>query len=480
MLTRTLRRRRFHGQAGQTLILALAFIAFFGVTIVAVLRVADLPGQQRAISETTATNDSGDEGGAAYAAADAGRTDVQLSCAGGDSGQLTMQTSGHQANYSVNSCNPGGASATGGGGQSCLLCLLNQVAIGANPGHTQSTVVYTANRGVTTTGGNDYINGSINSGDALTATPAGAKIFLLSPPSGTVTCTACSPGATPFEPAIADPYLSSGPTPLVAPSPIAGKPSTCPNVDWNPASGCTATFSGGNNPIQPGLYASLQTTGGANVTFAAGIYVFSGPLEIAGSGTIDGTSGVTLYLACGSYGSTGAACPTSGSGRTGGCVNITGNGAESFTAPSSGVFNSVAILADPNLLDPGTCVQGMSETTTGATMGCLSGTGCALDIQGNGANFTGTQDLRSAGADFQGNGGDNVTLGRFIANSLFINVSKNATAGLNLSGAGLVTTTACGVFDDAVSSSGGPGTGRAIIQSQCGSTKGVIDFNYTP
>ena len=459
MLTRTVTRRRFHSEAGQTLILALAFIAFFGVTIVAVLRVADLPGQQHAITETTANNDSSDEGGAAYAAADATRTDVQLSCAAGDSGQLTMQNSSHQANYSVTTCNPSGSSGTGGGGPSCLLCILNESPTPVAP----ATSVFFANRGMTTTGGNDFINGTIVSGTKLTASPAGAHIFALN--GATTSGCTCSPSPVlTYSPAIVDPLATLG-----APSPVAGKPSGCPS--WNPATGCTATFSGGSNTVHPGLWASLSTSGGStNITFAAGTYVFSGPLTLSGGGTIDGSSGVTLYLACANYGSAGTACPSSGAGRTGGYIDISGGGSTTLTAPSSGQYPNIVVLSDPNLLDYG----GTSSCENGSLTACL------VTISGNGSSVIGSQDLRSGGATFQGNGGETVSSGRFVANSLYISVSNHAGAGLSLTGPGVIGTATCGLFDDAVSSTGGPGTGRAIIQSQCGTAKGVVDFNYTP
>ncbi|HEX6538963.1 MAG TPA: hypothetical protein VF155_07270 [Candidatus Dormibacteraeota bacterium] len=452
---RSARRRRRRSQTGQVLILALAFIAFFGVTIAAVLRVADVPAQQHRITETTATTDAGSEGGAAFGAAEAARsTGVVLTCSTGNSGQLTMQ-GGAKANYTVNACNPGGASSTSGAAQSCLLCLLNQTP----PSSSAATVVFNANRAVTTSGGNDFINGSIASGTTLTANPAGAHIYAFT--GATTSGCTCSPSPViTYSPnKIADPLATA-----VAPSPVAIMPLGC--TSWSPSAGCTASFSGGNNTVHPGLWASLQTTGNANLTFAAGTYVFSGGLNIAGNGTIDGTSGVTLYLACANYGSAGTACPVSGG--TGGSITISGNGSESFTAPSSGSYANIVLLADPHLLDP-----------SGVTS-CLGGSGCLLSISGNGASFTGTQDLRSGGATFQGNGGDNVIGGRFIANSLVISVSGHAAAGLTLSGPGTISTSNCGVFDDAVSSTGVPGTGRAIIQSQCGSARGVIDFNYSP
>src|ERR1700686_2629661 len=131
MLGHTSRRRRA-GERGQSLILAIAFIAFFGVVVVSVLGLGDVTALQHVHTESTAASDSSAEGGAAYAAADAGRnplTDLSLTCAPGDRGQLTMQRKSPQATpdsvgYTVNACNPGQTQSTGAGpGINCLLCI---------------------------------------------------------------------------------------------------------------------------------------------------------------------------------------------------------------------------------------------------------------------------------------------------------------------------------------------------------------------
>src|ERR1700693_5500134 len=82
------------GERGQVLILALAFIAVFGVITVAILRFGDAVGIQHVHTEATAANDTLPEGGAAYAAADSARSDFFTQCPPplGNLGKLTMQT----------------------------------------------------------------------------------------------------------------------------------------------------------------------------------------------------------------------------------------------------------------------------------------------------------------------------------------------------------------------------------------------------
>ncbi len=464
MLTRHPRRTRRSAEHGQALILALAFIAFFGLTVGAVLGVSDVAGQQHQLTEATAKANLGPEGGAAFGAAEAGRSDVLLTCQPGNKGLLNM-TNGYNASYTASQCNPSGSSSSGGYGQNCLLCILNQAAPSS-----PSTSVYTTNHGgITTTGGDDFINGSIASGSDLTATPAGRHIYVLNGASSV--CPLCTPTPRGFGPSpILDPYRSSGLTPLLAPSPVAGMPAGC--TSWSVTAnsgGCTVILGGTDSlTISPGLYQSLMLSGNASVTLSPGTYVFSGPIINAGKGLIAGTN-ATLYLTCSNYGSAGNPCPSTGS-SSGGYIFLNGKGGVTTTAPppASGTYSGVAILSDPNLLDPG------------GAGSCAAGSGCLIDVGGNGASvsITGTTDLRQGGADFHGNGGDTISNGRFIANSLWVHGSGAPGSGLILTGSSGMSTSNCGVYVDDVNASNGAGTGRAVIQSQCGGRQGIIDFNY--
>ena len=109
MLNRPTRGRS--SERGQVLILAIAFIAFFGLLTVAVLGYASATELQHVHTEATASNDSLAEGGAAWAAADA--ASPTYSCTSGGKGSLTM-TGGAIVSYAVNSCNPGETGSGGG------------------------------------------------------------------------------------------------------------------------------------------------------------------------------------------------------------------------------------------------------------------------------------------------------------------------------------------------------------------------------
>ena len=457
--------------------MAIAFLALFSVITVAVLNFADAVALQIVHTEATAERDSSAEGGAAYAVADATRSVNPLACTPGARGSLTMQ-GGDVVGYTIaaapNGCYPGNTRVLGGTGH-CLLCILNQT-----PTTPPLPYVFSATKGVTTNGGDDYINGSINGGTQLTATasPAPASIYVLSGASSSG-CT-CSPlPVKTYTTPVSDPFGTLG-----APSPAAGKPSGC--ASWDPVKGCSASLTSAST-INPGLWASLSVSGngGVHVTASSGVYVFTGGLTVSGQATFTATSGVTIYLACANYGPSGNACPTSGAGRTGGYVSFSGQGAVSLAAPGSAQYSSVggiadvAILSDPNLLDPD------------GALACSQGTGtCLYNVAGNGASVTGSIDTRSGGVAIGGNGGQTENNGLLIANSLFIGVSGKVTTGLNLNGPGTLTTGSCGVFEfnlNGTTTNKGvvrsSTTGFAVIQATCGpnsAANGIVDFNYLP
>jgi hypothetical protein len=475
-----LSQRSRRGEEGQVLIMAIAFLALFGVITVAVLNFADAVALQIVHTEATAARDSSAEGGAAYAVADATRPADPLTCTPGAKGTLTMQ-GGDAVGYTISGCNPGLTSLLGGTGH-CLLCILNQTPIPPATNTSPTTSVLSANKGVTTTGGDDYINGTISAGTKLTATarPGPASIYVLNGAASSG-CT-CNPlPVKTYSTPISDPFGT-----LDAPSPVAGKPSGCPPASWDAAKGCTENLSTGSSTIGPGLWASLAISGNASVhvTASSGVYVFTGGLTVSGQATFTATSGVTIYLACPNYGPIGRACPSSGSvGRTGGYISFSGKADASISAPGSAQYDSVggiadvAILADPNLLDPG----GVSN--------CIGGTGCIYSVSGNGASITGSIDTRSGGVAIGGNGGLTENKGLLITNSLFIGVSGDDGTGLDLTGPGTLTTGSCAVFEDNVNGTTTKNgvrtsstTGFAVIQSTCGpgNASGMVDFNYLP
>jgi hypothetical protein len=500
MLKRAVCRDRV-GERGQTLILALAFIAFFGLVVVAVLRFADATGLQHVHTEATASSDSSAEGGAAYAAAIAASTTPACPSTGNT---LTMQ-SGDTVGYTVNDCNSN-TSTLGGPGGHCLLCILNETA--ASNVLTIAIAQCKGNSfcGLKTIGGDDYINGGITG--SLTACsnpplscPGNAHIRVILPASNYAGCV-CNPSPTTYPQKARDPLAS-----LLAPTSV-GEPSNCVTPQsgetWNAATGCSVSLQGtGKNPVSytlnPGVWNTISISGKADVVLTPGVYVLTGSLSDSGQGdfcapgTITGgvcnltpgnpTPGVTLYLTCPGSATSGQAylpCPASGS-STGGTLSFSGQAQATMQAPGcpdgdvipcpSLAYGHVAVLADQNLLDPG--------------LGCASGSNCIFSVAGTGDTINGSVDTRSGGISISGNGGDSVSDGFLIVNSLYMTVSGQATSGLNLSGPGSLTTTAtCFVYDDSVYSgiTAPPNPARAVIQAQCGtqSSSGVVDFNYGP
>lgn len=468
--------------------MALAFIAFFGLVVLAVLGVAGVTGLGHVHSESTAGNNSLAEGGAAYGAADAGRPDITLTCNVGDTGTLTMQ-GGDKAQYTVQQCGSGAGVGSGPGpGPNCLLCILN---VGGSPSATvlKATCALCDTAALVTTGGDDYLNGSISSNTSFAAQESAgppvqyANIRILQGASDNG-CN-CTPTPTYFAPAIADPLACGGPTPECAPA-SAAEPMLCtasasctPNklcdqvagATWSPTLGCSIAFTSTQATLGPGLWNSLTVFGNPSteVTLkdasgSPGIYVFTGGFSIAGNATVT-ASDVLLYLACTNFTSSGQACS-----GTGGSVSFGGNGATTISSPTTGPYQNMAVLADPNLPDPA------------GTGSCQGGGGCMYTTSGNGAAVTGSIDTRSGGTAIGGNAGQTISSGRLITNSLFMNVSGHAGSGLSLTGGPGPGSGngSCGVYDfspvTGTSGTGGPyssvnsSSGRAVVQSQCNTT----------
>jgi hypothetical protein len=93
-------------------------------------------------------------------------------------------------------------------------------------------------------------------------------------------------------------------------------PSTCsPKLNLNGS---------GSTTLTPGCYTSISYSGGGNLTFQPGTYIFTGNVNLNGSGVIKG-DGVTFYIT-----STGS-------------INAT-NGVLNLDAPSSGQYNSILLF----------------------------------------------------------------------------------------------------------------------------------------
>lgn len=508
--------------------LALAFIVFFTLVTVAVLRFADIPGLQHARTETTASTDASSEGGAAYAAANAARSDVTWNCGaapGSDYGTLTMSDGSTVSYRNFGPCSPGNTKVNGPGGGHCLLCVLNETAVPPSTTTSPTTPVlntFCASGGgkcsyaLNTVGGDILVNGTIASGSSIkacetsTVCPGKARIGEIAGATpGTCPAPNCVPVPTTFPIAIPDPLQTIGDPAATVPVPTGCsswqtcRPTGCTNANWDPASGCSAVSNGNSVVVlNPGVWSSITVTGGADVCFNPGTYVFTGSLSVAGSGSVfapgtvtgnncgpSSSGGATFYLTCpgGTVGVTTVAyqpCANTAS-HVGGSLGFLGTGqltVSSVPCPSGQIvpncpgYDGVAVLADPTLHDSGIAA-------------CItSGNNCVLSVTGTGKSFDGSVDVRSAGASITAGGSESIDQGFLISNSLYVKVNVINTSGLSLTGPGAFSSSGFGCNVLQLNTYPGPVTPTpnpapvAIIQSQCliGTTvqSGVVDFNY--
>jgi hypothetical protein len=122
-----------------------------------------------------------------------------------------------------------------------------------------------------------------------------------------------------------------------------------------------------------GIYAQIPTCGPLD----PGLYVITGGTHISGNTTIDASSGVTLYLTCGSG---TVPQPCNSSGQSGAGLTCTGNASFSITAPTSGPTAHLAIFFDRNNTNGIDC----RGNGSGAINGTVYGTSASLTMRGNG------------------------------------------------------------------------------------------------
>ena len=184
-------------ERGQTLVLAMAFLAFFGLVAVSVLKFASGVEVQRTSTELTAGRDSVAEGSAQFALGD---TRGQP-CGTVSKGTLQFPSTIQAATLSYGSVGCQHSSAGGiAPGSACVLCLLN------SPPPSAGKDVLTTEQGLTVNGEVDA-NGSISGG--VTATGPNARVALLSG----ATCGSCSPNATTLPTPFNDPLAGALPIP---------------------------------------------------------------------------------------------------------------------------------------------------------------------------------------------------------------------------------------------------------------------------
>jgi hypothetical protein len=261
-----LRRNRHAAERGQTLLLVMAFLAFFVLVAASILTFASTVESQRASTERTAARDSVADGSSQFALGD---TRGQGCPAPGTVSSGTMQfpstIESDKLHYDVPAGSSGcQVSSTGGSaaGSACELCLLNTSSPNAG-----TTVLGTNRNGISVNGEVDA-NGSISGSGTVTATGPGAKIALLTGATCTITSNVRPP----------PPACSPTPTTQLTPfnDPLAG---TMPI----PTNGAQAQTCNACGVISPGVYSTI-TVNPNTVWMKTGVYIVTGQLYIAGSG----------------------------------------------------------------------------------------------------------------------------------------------------------------------------------------------------
>ena len=234
----------------------------------------------------------------------------------------------------------------------CGMCVLNN---DSNPG-----VQLTGNSSITVTTGGIAINST--SDQALT-TQGSANLKANGPIS-----------------IVGGVHLSGGST--ISPAPTTGTqalPNPLQAVPAPVVSGSLQTVPANfNGAINPGIYSSISEGNNSVLTLNPGIYVIEGSISLSGTATLNASSGVMLYFTCPGYSSTNTEpC----NGTSSGNISIGSGTTFDLTAPSSGNYQGIALMIDPN--DPA------QLAISGAGIINLNGTIYAPDselyITGNGS-----------------------------------------------------------------------------------------------
>lgn len=420
--------RRRSNERGQTLILAMLFLAFFGLFATAVLGFASTTELQRGSTERTAAIDSVAEGAAQFALADTG-----VQGCGVVSGGTMNFPSGDKVSFSAptGSC---GSSTTTAPGQNCGLCILDYAGV---------KTPLSVQKGSWTVPGEVDVNGSVS----VIKITSGVRIGLYG--SGATCGATCSPPKVSLTNRVVDPLKGA----LLIPSPASSPPSESGNKII-----CPGTYNNLSASATVGdiLFLSAYGQHGCPVVAAPSLYDITGSVSITGGGSIV-ASGTTMYFGPSS------SLSTTGNGKGNFSVDCgatpTSSTCGTADTPTSGRYAGVAIFVDP----------GNSST---------------ISLQGNG-NFTvaGTFEASHTTLNMGGNGGtQSFQTGRLIVSQL--TGGGNGGAGLGFGGA-IANSTGCNYWNDGLTgrlASGSSLGGHVRFESACnsGTPTSIINFAYGP
>jgi len=446
------RRAGRRGERGQVLIMALAFIVFFGLVTTAVLQLADTVELQQSHSQASANADANADGGMLFAAQAA---QEQGGCVLNTHGSVTM-TTGASASYRTTTCNPGATADLIA--DQCSVCVLST----AQPASVTGTLA--AQGPIAFNGGSTAATTS-----SVTSTIDGAGgvanpgfIGCVSPSTSCQTAGAYAPAVESIQP-VADP-LSAAPVPdrLAQPGdgPCRPDPGSYPG-DYS------------HDSLPSGLYCNITLTTG-DWTLQSGVYTVLDSLGVSGDASLTG-DGVLLYFTCPydpdpRYVDT---CDDPPGDADGGVLDVSTSGNVSLTAYEAGsaqnpddllvYFDPLedAVLDDlpPTSCDDNAilCVDGNGTTTLDGSVYAEAG---QVDLGG---------DTRIGSTSESSEEGDLVT-------SLLDSSGALQVDGIPPS------IGYCWVYDDKVNVTSGEttSTGQVVVESDCSGAKstGIIGIAY--
>lgn len=134
--------------------------------------------------------------------------------------------------------------------------------------------------------------------------------------------------------------------------------------------------SSGNATLSPGIYGKLEYTGSGKLTFNPGTYIVTTDLLFNAGGKVDGTAGVTFYLACSSY-----PTPCTAGGQAGASFTFTNNGRVNlYGEAAGGEYPGMLLMADRN----NTSAINWSPSSNTSTIGTIYAATSPVTIGGAG------------------------------------------------------------------------------------------------
>jgi hypothetical protein len=229
------------------------------------------------------------------------------------------------------------------GAAACVFCVMSPSATAA--------LAVTANGSLSVSGGNLQVNSNsataLNVGANASLTTFSGKTYVVGGDTGSN-------------------LANISPAPLTGAS-IAADPLTSLSLPSVTAAGT------GGTTLNPGIFSTLTISGNNTVNMNPGTYVFTGPITVAGNGTLTG-HGVTIYLACSSY---PTPCLTNQAGAS---LTVTGNGNVDLSGPSYGTYQGLTIFSDRKNMST-IKIGGNGDTRFVGTVYALAGT---VSLYGNG------------------------------------------------------------------------------------------------